>query len=222
MLDEQDDTELSAVVKARASRYQAPPELAPLIRAALAAPPTEPAAAPPASRWWLQWPWLKLGAAAACGVLASVLVLQLYGTPAAQAQVGEEVVAAHVRSLMVAHLEDIASTDQHTVKPWFAGKLDFSPPVNDFSRQGFPLIGGRLDYIDRHFAAALVYRRNGHVINVFVWPSRDADMSQSHHARQEGFNLIAWRNAGMQFWVVSDVSADDLQQFSKLLREQGG
>jgi anti-sigma factor RsiW len=218
MRDEQDFAELSALLKAKTSRYAAPSGLRQAIRAAVA----ESAAPPRMAAGWWERTWLKLGAAFACGVVASVLATQLYLVSGHEAQIAEEVVAAHVRSLQVAHLEDVASTDQHTVKPWFAGKLGFSPPVNDFSRQGFPLTGGRLDYIDRHFAAALVYRRHGHAINVFVWAARGEDETTSLNGRQEGFNLIAWRDAGMQFCVVSDLNADELQQFSRLLRTAGG
>jgi len=221
MIDEHDTAELSAVVKAKASRYEAPPELRQSISAAVTRS-AAPAAPSRRTGWWSDWSWLKLGAAVACGALASVLVTQLYLVPGSGERMSEEIVAAHVRSLMVSHLEDIASTDQHTVKPWFAGKLDFSPPVEDFARQGFPLTGGRLDYVNRHLAAALVYRRHGHAINVFAWPLRNADQAASLKAKQEGFNLIAWHSAGMQFWAVSDVNADELQQFAKLLQKDGG
>ena len=213
MVDKNDDVELRALVQTKATRYEAPSELKQLIRASLA----QSAVPPQRSHPWLQWPWLKLGAAMACGMVLSLLVTQMVLMPESREQITEEVVAAHVRSLMVAHLEDIASTDQHTVKPWFSGKLDFSPPVNDFSSQGFPLTGGRLDYIDRHFTAALVYRRNNHVINVFIWPARSADETKPISTMQDGFSLISWHRDGMQFWLVSDVNAEELQHFSKLL-----
>ena len=197
--------ELDALVKAGARRYAAPAELGNSIRAALAG--AEP------SGNGRRWPaWLGLGAAFACGLLASVLVARFL--PQDQGGLAQEVVAAHVRSLMVAHLEDVASTDQHTVKPWFAGKLDFSPPVNDLSAQGYVLTGGRLDYIDRHTAAALVYRHQRHAINVFVWPDRGA--ARSAGTTQDGFNLVAWNRGGMQFWAVSDLNAAELRQFAGL------
>ena len=213
MVDKNDDVELRALVQTKATRYEAPSELQQLIRKSIA----QSAVPVQTNRPWLHWPWLKLGAAMACGMVLSLLVTQMVLMPESREQITEEVVAAHVRSLMVAHLEDIVSTDQHTVKPWFSGKLDFSPPVNDFSGQGFPLTGGRLDYIDRHFAAALVYRRNNHVINVFIWPARSANESKSISTMQDGFSLISWHRDGMQFWLVSDVNAEELQQFSKLL-----
>jgi anti-sigma factor RsiW len=142
--------------------------------------------------------------------------------PRATDSLAEQVVAAHVRSMMVAHLEDVASSDQHTVKPWFAGKLDYSPPVNDFASQGFPLSGGRLDYVGQRSVAALIYQRRGHVINVFVWPIRDQTQSQALATNREGYNVIALSKAGMQYWIVSDLNGEELQQFSNLLQSEAG
>ena len=219
MVDQTESGRLSAAIKGRATRYAAPPELRQGIHAAVVQ--AAPSALPVTARGWQGWRGLQMGATLACAILATVLATQIYMAPADNVGVNDEVVAAHVRSLMVGHLEDIASSDQHTVKPWFAGKLDFSPPVNDFSSQGFPLIGGRLDYIDRHLAAALVYRRHGHVVNVFVWPIREADRSRVLSENKDGFNLVAWSDSGFQYWLVSDVNSEELQSFSKLLRNAG-
>lgn len=127
-----------------------------------------------------------------------------------RASIQEEVVASHVRSLLVDHLTDVATSDRHTVKPWFNGKIDFSPPVVDLAPQGFPLVGGRVDYIGGRVVAALVYRRQGHFINVFVWPAPAATATT---ATRDGYNMANWTKDGLNFWAVSDVNADDIAKF---------
>ncbi|MGA3239354.1 MAG: anti-sigma factor [Bryobacteraceae bacterium] len=122
----------------------------------------------------------------------------------------QEIVSSHVRSLIGAHLLDVPSTEQHTVKPWFNGKLDYAPDVKDFAAAGFPLIGGRVDYIDHRPVAALVYKRREHVINLFVWPSNSPLAAP---AAVNGFNLVAWNQAGMNYCAISDLNQAELRQF---------
>jgi len=131
--------------------------------------------------------------------------------------VARDVVAGHVRSLMANHLTDVPSSDRHSVKPWFLGKLDFSPEVKDLSPQGFPLIRGRLDYVEDRPAAALVYQRGKHIINLFVWKSGGGAEGRE---TMDGYNLSRWNSGGLSYWAVSDLNAAELEEFAKLVRNQ--
>jgi anti-sigma factor RsiW len=134
----------------------------------------------------------------------------------------EELVATHVRSqLLPSHRFDVASADPHTVKPWFEGKLDFSPPVNDLAGQGFPLVGGRLDYLHNRPVAALVYRRRRHTINLFIWPSSPGGEAAPRRATRQGFHLFQWTGSGMTFCAVSDLNEGELQEFVRLIQGKG-
>jgi anti-sigma factor RsiW len=125
-----------------------------------------------------------------------------------------EVIDAHLRSLQPGHLVDVLSSDQHTVKPWFSGKLDFSPPVRDLADRGFPLEGGRLDVIHGRAAAALIYRRRKHLISLFIWPTNEPNGSP-RGGSQQGYHWLDWRQGGMELWMVSDVAASDLGQLQR-------
>jgi anti-sigma factor RsiW len=130
-----------------------------------------------------------------------------------------EVVAGHVRSLMAAHLTDVTSSNKHTVKPWFNGKVGFPVPVNEPSLQDLFLVGGRLDYIDHRSVAALVYRLREHKINVFLWREADEGEAALSATECEGYNLVHWTHQGMEFWAVSDLNMNDLKDFAARLRE---
>jgi mycothiol system anti-sigma-R factor len=159
----------------------------------------------------LRWEW---GLAFAAGILVTLAgSLVRTGDP----EFERELVSAHVRSLMATHLSDVVSSDRHTVKPWFAGKLDFAPPVRDLAAQDFPLVGGRLDYLGDRAVAALVYKRRGHVINLFVWPARDAGDSAPSRDERNGYSLVRWRHDGMNFSAVSDLNAQELEEFARRL-----
>jgi mycothiol system anti-sigma-R factor len=157
--------------------------------------------------------------------VAAVLVLLVYsgwrlipglGEKNNQTTLAAQIVDAHVRSLQPGHLTDVISTDQHTVKPWFDGKLDFSPPVQDFANDGFPLQGGRLDVVGGRSVAALVYARRKHFVSVFIWPTAEKDAAP-RSGSQQGYNWINWRRNGMEFYAVTDAAAADLTELQALL-----
>lgn len=163
---------------------------------------------------WLQrWVWAGGGAAfASAALLAAFVVSRPVGTVAEQ-----EIVTNHVRSLMANHLMDVISTDQHTVKPWFDGKIEFAPPVQDFAVQGYPLVGGRLDYLNEGKVAVLVYHRALHVINLYVWPAGDNGGSPIGAGTIEGYNVLSWKKNGFQFRAVSDLNLAELRDFANLV-----
>ncbi len=166
----------------------------------------------------LSWQWLAV--AAALLIAASALgwgVVSNRLAFSAQQQLSAEIVDAHVRSLQPGHLSDVISTDQHTVKPWFNGKVDFAVPVRDFADEGFPLQGGRLEVIDGKTVAALIYGRRKHEINLFVWPETTASDEAARSSTLRGYQLIRWRKAGMEYWLASDLAQPDLEVLQHLL-----
>jgi anti-sigma factor RsiW len=204
--------ELGSGIRAHALYHRAPPDLRARVAAAL---PQERELGPRNHAW----AWGRTAAALALFTLLGLGLGLTWLQPGADERLAREVVAGHVRSLMADHLMDIASSDQHAVKPWIAGKLDFSPPVKDLAGQGYALAGGRLDYLGERSVMALVYRRHGHVINLFVWPQATAaDYGVRSDVRQ-GYNLAHFSRAGMTYWAVSDLNPDELKAFVGLVRD---
>ena len=193
----------SCIVGAHARYYEAPAALEQKIRASLRreAAPNMP------------WRWIAIAASILLAVSAVWDFTLLRSRVAPRQLLAENVLSAHLRSLNGTHLLDVPSTDQHTVKPWFAGKLDFSPPVKEVD--GFPLLGGRLEYFEGHSAAALVYGRRAHIVNLFVWPA--AATPESSQTRN-GYQMRTWSANGMAFWAVSDLNPAELGDFVSLYR----
>ncbi len=203
--------EIGSGIRAHAVYHAAPPALRARIAAALPRVPGSGARA---------WGWWGMAAALALATLLGLGFGLALLQPGTEERLAREVVAGHVRSLMADHLMDIASSDQHTVKPWIAGKLDFSPPVMDLAAQGYALAGGRLDYLGERGVIALVYRRHGHAINLFVWPQApEADSGVRTDSRQ-GYNVAHFTRAGMAFWAVSDLNPEEFKAFVGLVRDQ--
>jgi len=157
--------------------------------------------------------------------LAALVLLAFWGggrfrvTPSTSDTIANEALSGHLRSLMADHLTDVVSSDKHTVKPWFNSKIDYSPPVIDMAESGFPLVGGRLDYLDNHPVTALVYRRQKHVINLFLWPVPATDKAAEFETHR-GYNMIHWTQSGFACWAVSDLNATELRDFARRYQEQ--
>jgi anti-sigma factor RsiW len=209
------DRALRSTIARSNLRFSAPPNVVRNVRAVItnSFPPEKSA-----RKSW-SWNW-GFAATAAALILCAVLTWKLFParTPNNSTALADEAIADHIRALMPGHLSDVESTDQHTVKPWFDGKLDFAPPVENFAAQGFPLIGGRLDYLDHHPAAALVYQRRKHFISVFLLPATgEADRGESQ-TTERGYNVISWTRGAMSYWLVSDLNPAELEELAKLLR----
>jgi mycothiol system anti-sigma-R factor len=205
------EQELVSLIQTEMPRFEAPPFLKTRIRAEIAEQRREGA---PVSLW-RRWKilWLASGAVVAALALWLSGVVPAGGVPAVVA----EAVANHIRSLEANHLMDVASTDQHTVKPWFAGKLDYSPQVIDLSGAGYPLVGGRLDVMDGRDVAAIVYGRRKHFINLFIWPAGPHTLPSGLHT-ENGYHTLAWTKSGMNYVAVSEIGEGELHDFAGLIQ----
>ncbi|MEK6770090.1 MAG: anti-sigma factor [Pseudomonadota bacterium] len=205
---------LSATVRTHAPYHAAPVAVTSRIRAAFARTDSNTRAAFKPS------PWLNLAASVTFAAVMGSGVTYWLAQPSPHERLTQEVFAGHVRSLLVtSRSTDVSSSDQHTVKPWFNGRLDFSPPVVDLTGRGFPLVGGRLDYLSNRPVAALVYRHRQHAINLFVWPGASGANNPPQTRTHQGYHIVHWTSAGMNFWAVSDLNPADLLAFSGLVRE---
>jgi anti-sigma factor RsiW len=204
---------LRQAIRTGDARYRAPDALRSRVLAALDAAPDAP---PGRAGAWRRW------SVAASGLALAASLALFVAAPLRGPDLTDELVAGHVRSLLADHLTDVRTSDQHTVKPWFNGKLDFSPPVIDLTSAGFPLVGGRLDYMSGRVVAALVFKRREHVINVFIWPEAAGGRPGSgpEATLREGYHVLHWTEGGMTVWVVSDLSLPELQTFGEAFRTQ--
>jgi anti-sigma factor RsiW len=208
-----------ALLADKAARFQAPANLRARILESLPSEDSAAAQSPPA----LAWPakakraphrGARIAAAFSAMALAASLIL-FVNVWTYSPGLDQQLVSAHVRSLLAEHLTDVASSDQHTVKPWFLGKVDFAPPVVDLAKEDFPLFGGRLDYIGGRVAPSLVYKRRGHVINVFLWP--ESSMSVPSRT-MDGYHVLPWTAGGFDFAAVSDLNWKELREFEDAFR----
>ena len=190
-------------------RYKAPLELRRRIEKALPQPQAQVQAAIPSRRSVLRG--FVMGSAVSAIAATGLFAIVLRNDD--QQRIESELVSAHLRSLQAGHLTDVISTDQHTVKPWFNGKLDVSPPVIDLTAQGFTLIGGRLDYVNAREIGAVVYKRRQHVINLFVAQTANTERKAAQTSTLQGFNIRRWSDRGLNYWAVSDLGADELTEF---------
>jgi anti-sigma factor RsiW len=205
----------SALTEDQSLYFRAPADLKRSIRSTLRAGGSER----PSRNFWFG-SWTPVFAALGIAFITLLTVITVLRPEANNSEdlVAAEMVSSHVRSMMLDHLMDVPSSDQHTVKPWFEGKLDFSPPVIDLGQQGFTLVGGRLDYAGGRPIAAIVYKRRQHVINLFVYPESDSTSVTGKTLVKQGFNIVRWSRSGMAFWAVSDLNAVELQQFADMLK----
>ena len=170
------------------------------------------------------WRWVAVGASLALMLLIGVIMWRVLPgiSRSSDDLLAQELVSNHVRSLMLggSHLTDVLSSDQHTVKPWFDGKVDFAPPVKDFAGQDFRLYGGRLEYLNNRSVATLVYQRRLHYINLYIWPTEQSVSAEEITFQRQGYNLIHWTSSGMSYWAISDLNNVELHEFARLVQQQ--
>ncbi len=209
---------LSSALKSPGFYFRAPDNLKSRIRATTVG--TGETATKSRHRGDREWPWTRWRRwlVSAAAVAAFVIIAAMLVLPSGNNRLTEEVVASHVRSMMANHLTDVASSDQHTVKPWFDGKVDFAPPIVDLTAQGFPLLGGRLDYLQSRPVAAAVYQRHKHVINLFIWPAAGNHSTRKKPGVAKGYNVLSWDASGMSYCAVSDLNPTELREFADLLK----
>ena len=205
--------DLSRLLRDNLVHYEAPDVLKARIRSALSQTASEGVRTPA-----LRGRWIQLAAAGlAIAVASSGTTFLAMRTAQSERALASEVLTSHVRSLMPGHVVDVASNDQHNVKPWFNGRLALSPPVPRLDSLNFRLIGGRLDYLDGHPVAVVVYGRRQHLINVYAWPQPGTDTRESSRSSQ-GYNIVSWRGGDVEFWVVSDLNGKELAEFVRYYR----
>jgi anti-sigma factor RsiW len=203
---------LATSIENGALRFNAPPGLRKKVQRTIRS------ANPDSRRSFIDWRWAS--ALASAVLIASLAWVVIMGrSTSGEMLLVNEIVSSHVRSMMANHITDVASSDSHTVKPWFGGKLDYSPPVKDLTERGFRLIGGRLDYLGGRPVAALVYQRSQHFINLFVWPANNTGIKPEDQLTRQGYNLIHWTRSGMTYWLVSELNTAELNECARLLRE---
>jgi anti-sigma factor RsiW len=209
------EQELVGLIQSETPRFTPSPYLKTRIEAAL----REEKSASATISWWEQFSsvWIYFGSVGTAAVLV-LLAIYLFSTQAIP-ELDQDAVANHVRSLQVNHLMDVASTDQHTVKPWFAGKLDYSPQVVDLASSGYPLIGGRLDVLDHRNVAAIIYQRRKHYINLFIWPS-DTESLHGRLYNQNGYHVLGWTKSGMNYLAVSELGEKEFREFAQMIQDQ--
>lgn len=213
--DHEEYLSLRSLLQESAPRYSAPTHLRSRIQTSLRS-----TLRTGRLRKWVPMGWIQFAGSLAAAILLSSAATYYWVLSSNVDRVADDVVDAHVRALVTNHLTDVTSSDQHTVKPWFNGKLDFSPPVKDLTAEQFPLVGGRLDYVDGRPTAALLYRHHQHWISVFIWPDQSGKDKAMSSFSKRGYNVAEWRGGGMQSYVVSDIAGPELNKFLVLVRSQ--